>query len=114
TAEQEKERINDNQDSNSKNERDNNNIEKEIKNLEDARKELKEEVEKKENIIRQKVFKHIFNNYGDLKKVLGSDIFISQGFNYQQTQEDNKHLTVKEILSANIEKLKSEYRHQLQ
>ncbi|CAG8754126.1 11463_t:CDS:2 [Gigaspora margarita] len=110
TAKQEKEQINDSQSSHSP--------------------------DKKNN----KVFKHIFNNYGDIEKVLGSDaIFISQGFNYRQTQEwarvlennfnpeydagfcawlrDNKQLTAEKTLhnnDVNIEQLKSEYHHQLQ
>ncbi|CAG8476964.1 880_t:CDS:10 [Racocetra fulgida] len=93
------------------NERDNNNIEKEIKNLEDTRKELKEEIEEKENIIRQKVFAHIFNNYGDIEKVLE----ISEKFaNKKLILEDNKQLTAEKILSVNIEQLKSEYHRQLQ
>ncbi|CAG8449670.1 7718_t:CDS:2 [Cetraspora pellucida] len=77
TAKQEKEQVDNSQDSTSKNKRDNNNTEEEIKNLEEERKKLKEEIEEKENIIRQRVFAHIFNNYGDIEKVLGSDTFIS-------------------------------------
>jgi len=47
-----------------------------IKELEDKKIKLKKEIKEKERIIRQKVLKHILNNYKEISSELGSDIFM--------------------------------------
>jgi hypothetical protein len=47
-----------------------------IAQLEDKKDRLKKEIAEKERIIRQKVLKHIFSNYGDISNELGGDIFL--------------------------------------
>jgi GTP-binding protein EngB required for normal cell division len=83
-----------------------------IAQLQDKRDKLRKEIAEKEKVIRQKVLKHIFNNYEGISKELGGDIFLnsvagdhnwqeihpkftkelvvkwlSQGFSYQQTKD---------------------------
>jgi len=52
-------------------------VEKEIRKLEEEKRQLKEQIQVKENIIRQKVFQHIFNNYNEIVNIPGGEIFIS-------------------------------------
>ena len=47
-----------------------------IAQLEDKKAKLKKDIAEKERVIRQKVLKHIFNNYGDISNELGSEIFM--------------------------------------
>ncbi|CAJ0851558.1 789_t:CDS:2 [Entrophospora sp. SA101] len=48
-----------------------------ITQLEEKKEKLKKEIQEKEKIIRQKVLKHIFNNYYEINNILGGDFFIS-------------------------------------
>lgn len=85
----------------------------EIAQLQDKKERLRKEIEEKQKVIRQKVLKHIFNNYQAISQELGGDIFLnsvkgehpwpeihpdfankelvikwlSQGFDYEQTQK---------------------------
>ncbi|CAG8820450.1 31589_t:CDS:2, partial [Racocetra persica] len=83
------------------------NIQADIKQLEDERKKLKEQIQEKENIIREKVFKHIFNNYEEILNIPGGSIFIS-------SIKDSKKMTAKETLNNDLGKLKNEYLRQLE
>ena len=47
-----------------------------IAQLEDKKDRLRKEIAEKERVIRQKVLKHIFSNYGDISNELGGDIFL--------------------------------------
>jgi len=47
-----------------------------IKELEDKKTRLKKEIEEKERIIRQKVLKHILNNYDGINNELGGNFFL--------------------------------------
>ncbi|CAI2180980.1 6689_t:CDS:2 [Funneliformis geosporum] len=64
-----------------------------------------------EKIIRQKVLKHIFNNYEGISKELGGNIFLN-------SVADKKQLTVEIVKRAsypqNIERLRNEYVNYLQ
>jgi predicted GTPase len=51
-------------------------LEKEIKELEETKK-LIEEIQETDRVIRQRVLKHIFNNYSDINQVTGGNIFIN-------------------------------------
>jgi lipopolysaccharide export LptBFGC system permease protein LptF len=48
-----------------------------IAQLQDKKEQLLKEIAEKEKIIRQKVLKHIFNNYEAINKELGGDIFLN-------------------------------------
>ncbi|CAG8596108.1 6974_t:CDS:2 [Paraglomus brasilianum] len=51
--------------------------EKMIAQLQDKKEQLRKEIAEKEKVIRQKVLKHIFNNYEVINKELGGNIFLS-------------------------------------
>ena len=48
-----------------------------IAQLQDKKERLKKEIEEKEKIIRQKILKHIFNNYQAISQELGGDVFLN-------------------------------------
>nr|CAG8484491.1 10660_t:CDS:10 [Entrophospora candida] len=75
----------------------------EIKNkkLESKRARLKRKAEGKERIIRQKILKHIFNNYVEINKELGGNVFLSSV------------TVVEEVSKYEIGKLKKEYSQKL-
>jgi GTPase SAR1 family protein len=73
SIEKEKKSIEDNQEITTRN--DNLAIGK-IKELENKKARLKKEILEKEKIIRQKVLKHIFNNYKEISSELGGDILM--------------------------------------
>ncbi|CAG8579574.1 5241_t:CDS:2 [Cetraspora pellucida] len=81
-----------------------------IKELEDKKDKLRKEIAEKEKIIRQKVLKHIFENYQEVKGELGGDKLM-------ESVVDDKKLTAenKELLAhiSNIEQLRNEYVQQL-
>jgi len=52
-------------------------IELKIKKLEDKKSRLKKEIEENEKIIRRKVLKHIFNNYDEIIKEKGGNVFVN-------------------------------------
>lgn len=60
----------------SKTEDDNLAVGEKVKELEDKRAKLKKEIAEKEKSIRQKVLKHIFNNYKEISGELGGDILM--------------------------------------
>ena len=71
-----------------------------IAQLEDKKDRLRKEIAEKERVIRQKVLKHIFSNYGNISNELGGDIFLNSvigDHNWEKISQrfSNKELVVK-------------------
>ncbi|RHZ35876.1 SH3 domain-containing protein [endosymbiont GvMRE of Glomus versiforme] len=69
-----------------------------IAQLQDRKAKLRKEIEEKEKTIRQKVLKHIFNNYQAISKELGGDIFLNSVAGDNNWTEINKEFNNKELI----------------
>ncbi|CAG8462996.1 39496_t:CDS:10 [Gigaspora margarita] len=81
-----------------------------IAQLQDKKEKLQKEIAEKEKKIRQKVLKHIFNNYQEIKQEIGGNIFLD-------SVTDARQLTVEGIKRAsypqNVGRLRKEYLQEL-
>src|SRR5207249_3312821 len=61
-----------------------------ITQLQDKKERLEKEIAEKEKVIRQKVLKHIFNNYSEISKELGGNVFLGSVIGDKGWQEISK------------------------
>ncbi|RHZ35884.1 GTPase [endosymbiont GvMRE of Glomus versiforme] len=73
-------------------------INESIAQLQNTKARLEKEIQEKEKTIRQKVLKHIFNNYEGISKELGGDIFLSSVAGEHNWQEIHPEFANKETV----------------
>ncbi|MCE8162856.1 MAG: protein kinase [Candidatus Moeniiplasma glomeromycotorum] len=83
-----------------------NTLEHQIKGLKNI-KELKEEIQKTDRFIRQKVFRHIFNNLDDIAQITGGNVFINTIIG------DNENLLASKLNLIELKKQRKELEKKL-